>query len=220
MILKEVFRNVRRQSVAFTVLFFALGGGALAASAGPVVSRDGEVAGKGYPYWLKRAWLMEFAAGHPLAPCMTVTVNGKHVAFLDSPGLGSGMTFSYTCKEPAGRPVYVHQLSAECSTLKGDHKGFGTTAADLQKCARTELKHASYSESLDGHAIDLHKLMTATGEFFVPKVNLPGPVPPTAHSAAYGPGLLLRGLRKGTHTLHDTSVLGNSSTINYTIKVS
>jgi hypothetical protein len=217
MIFRVSLRNVRCQSLTFAAVFFAMGGGALAASTGPVVPNGGKVAGKGYSYWLKRAWLMEFAAGHPLGACKTVTVNGRRVAFLTSPGLGSGKTFSYTCTEPAGRPIYVHQLTAECSTLKGDHTD-GTTAADLEKCARTELKHASYSESLDRHTIDLHKLFTATGEFFVPKVKLPGQ-PPTAHSAAYGPGLLLRGLRKGTHTLHTTSILGKSTTINYTLRV-
>jgi hypothetical protein len=52
------------------------------------------------------------------------------------------------------------------------------------------------SAALDGHPVNLRPLAIATGVFFLPK-TLGGP----ARGAAYGVGVLLRGLSKGTHTI-------------------
>ena len=178
----------------------AMGMTAWAAAASPVVPAGGKVAGKGYAYWLKLVVLrqLEHTAG---APCDTVTVGGERVAIL-SPNTNRSVS-SITCDEPVGRPIYVVQLTYECSTLAGDHPGFGTTSAQLKKCAVVGAERAVYSASLDGQPIDLHKLVTATGVFFVPMVA--GGSAPTARSAADGPGLLLRGPIKGTHTIRTTS---------------
>ena len=182
-------------ATAVLVLFLAAGG--LAATS-PIVPAGGKVAGKGYAYYLKRVWLLNFAGSPPLS-CSTLTVGGQKVALLRTTPQNSA-----TCNEPAGRAIYVHELTNECSTLKGDHPGFGTTNADLVKCAKAFFNGpVIYSATLDGQAVDLHALLAATGEFFVPKVV--GQSAPTARSAAYGPGILLRGLSKGTHTVYSTA---------------
>ncbi len=186
----------------------------LTGGASVVVPATGTVAGKGYPYWLERAFLLDFTNPHN-PPCMTVSVGGVGVALLDGLGVKPG---SWTCNEPAGRAIYVGEPAYECSTLSGDHVGYGTTPADLEKCAKANwdagTEGVSFSEQLlDGHSIDLRELVTATGEFYVPKVTAGSfmcralglgthACAPTTHSAAIGTGLLLRDLPKGTHILH------------------
>lgn len=208
---------MRRRVLCFgasAALALSLAAGALAATS-PVVPKGGKIAGKGYAYYLKQVTLIGFAASAPPPSCSTLSVDGQKVAVLVPP-LKSGATAR--CNEPAGRPIYVHELTNECSTLNGDHRGFGTTNADLVKCAKAFFtKHVTYSATLDGKAVNLHALLTATGEFFVPKVA--GGSPPTARSAAYGPGILLRGLSKGTHTIHSKASVPGVLTIHSTLKV-
>ena len=203
----------RTLGVALAALGLSMTANALAATS-PVVPAGGKVVGKGYAYFLERWWLTNFAASAPPPSCGTMAVGGQTVA-LALGSLKPGATT--TCTEPAGRAIYVVQPSNECSTLKGDHKGFGTTAADLVKCASAGLKRASYSASLDGHPINLHALLSATGVFFVPKVV--GASAPTAHSAADGTGILLRGLSTGPHSLHATAVIPGAENTNYTLKL-
>jgi len=179
-----------------------MGTTAWAGAASPVVPAGGKVAGKGYAYWLKLVVLQQFE--HTVgAPCDTVTVGGERVAVLSH--YSNRSVSSVTCDEPVGRPIYVVQLGYECSTLKGDHPGFGTTSAQLKKCAVAWADRDVDTAALDGQPIDLHKLMIPTGVFFVPKVA--SGQAPTARSAADAPGLLLRGLTKGTHTIRTTSTL-------------
>lgn len=159
---------------------------------------------------------MNFATGAPAPSCLALTVAGEKVAVLRPPPM-QGATA--TCNEPAGRAIYVHQITNECSTLKGDHKGFGTTNADLVKCAKSLFKRpaVSFSATLDGHTVNLHALVTSTGEFLVPKVV--GQSASTARSAAYGPGILLRGLSKGTHTIEFKTNIPGVVMVNSTLKV-
>jgi hypothetical protein len=181
---------------ATAVLGLFLAAGGLAATS-PIVPVGGKVAGKGYAYYLKRVWLLNFA-GSPPSSCSALSVGGQKVALLRT------SMKSATCNEPAGRAIYVHELTNECSTLKGDHPGFGTTNADLMKCAKSFFNGpVTYSATLDGQTVDLHALLAATGEFFVAKVV--GQSAPTARSAAYGPGIMLLGLSKGTHTIYSTA---------------
>lgn len=198
-------------------LAVSMSASALAASSCPVVPRGGKVAGQGYSYFLRRTWLRLLASSHYPPPlCQTLTVGGtQHVALL------VGGVANTVCAEPAGRPIYATQLASECDSLKGDHTGlngkhYPATPAGLEKCART-FPGFDYTLSLDGHPINLDKLVTATGAFWVPKLVTPNGVR-KAHAAVYGGGLLLRGLSKGTHRLvrHYTSP---QKTLTFTIKV-
>jgi hypothetical protein len=187
-----------------------------------VVPAGGKVAGKGYAYYFKRLQQLIAPSTRPLPSCSTVTVGGQKVAMLNLNGVTA------TCSEPAGRAIYVAVLSNTCSTQRGFHgglappslwsnQGSGTSDADLVKCAATALACAPGAQvnptapgcwavpagpvtlpsaALDGHPVNLRPLVIATGVFFVPK-SLGGP----ARAAAYGVGVLLRGLSKGTHTI-------------------
>jgi hypothetical protein len=165
------------------------------------------VAGHGYAYWLARDWQSSYSTSPTANPCETLTANGQRVADLGwlAPG-----TPAYTCSEPAGRPVYVPELSSECSTFAGNHQGFGTTGADLQRCARTGFKGAKATATIDGNPVDVSKLAVATAPFrvFASKNNGFGVPPGRALSAAYGYGLLLHDLSKGTHTIHTVTSIG------------
>lgn len=192
---------------AITVLGLFLAAGGLAATS-PVVPAGGNVAGKGYAYYFKRLQQLIAISEGPLPSCSTVTVGGQKVAMLNlnQPRGGTGRTV--TCNEPVGRAIYVAVFSVTCSTQQGFHGGLeppslwfngpsGTSDADLVKCANTLPPGETLPRAgLDGHPVNLRPLVTATGVFFVPKM-LGGP----ARAAAYGVGVLLRGLSKGTHTI-------------------
>ncbi|MGN6167033.1 MAG: hypothetical protein ACTHQQ_02535 [Solirubrobacteraceae bacterium] len=199
--------------VVGVVLACAAGGVALAAQP-RVVPPNGKVGGKGYSYYLERSGKAFF---HSPAACQTVTVGGLRVAVVF---IGAAPA----CSEPAGRPVYAGGPANECSTLPGDHKGFGTTASQLKRCARAGLKAFSHVKaSVDGHRVPkFARFITATEvfAFLLPKNRFPGVKQRKGRSAAYGYGLLLRGLTKGTHTVrHAATLNGKRFSLTLTLRV-
>ncbi|MBV9004635.1 MAG: hypothetical protein JO181_08250 [Solirubrobacterales bacterium] len=183
------------------------------AAAGPhVVPAKGKVAGKGYAYWLERSWQYTFSMPPPIHPCATLTVLGQRVALLTLNTLNPGAD-KLTCNEPAGRPLYVVELSNECSTFKGDHDHFGTSDSQLTRCARALFKGAKVTATVDGQSVDVHKLLAATEVYpvRVPRKNIFNSHKASGgRSAAYGYGLLLTGVSKGTHTIHNLWSIGTS----------
>jgi hypothetical protein len=180
--------------------------GSSGSSATSVVPATGQVAGEGYGYWLQRMWQTAFSISGLSKSCQTLTANGQTIGLLmpatpDEPG-----TNSYTCSEPDGRSLYVSQQSSECSTFAGDHGTFGTSNQQLMQCTRTDFKDAGVqlSTTVDGHKVDVGKLLAATGVYPVLAVknNMAESAPGSGRSAAYGYGLLLKGLAKGTHVIH------------------
>jgi hypothetical protein len=73
-------------------------------------------------------------------------------------------------------------------------------------------QEAKETTSIDGHRVDLSKLIAAAGEYRVhaSNHNALGQSPGPGLSAAYGYGLLLRGFSKGTHTIHTLMSFGAS----------
>ena len=207
--------------VAGVVIVLATCASALAA-ASIVVPTHGRVAGKGYVYWLQREWQYQFAHPQPNKACVTMTVNGRQVGYLgvtstvlsQAPG-----PFRYTCSEPAGRPLYVFEFSFECSTFPGDHGWsiyltFGTSNAQLKLCARSYFTAGAPSQTttIDGHVVNVSKLLAVTDVFPVHSASGQPPAQSkdtsvastttAGRSAAYGWGLLLTGLMRGTHVIH------------------
>jgi len=202
-----------RQFAAVTTVIgvmLALGVGTAAlATAGPhVVPAGGKVAGTGYAYWLAREWQLQFANTPPYKACQTMTVNGRKVGYLGIKSIAPATT-SYACSEHAGRPLYVIELSAECSTFHGDHLTFGTTDAQLTKCARIEFRQGTPAQAttIDGHAVDVSKLIATTSVYRVhnAKGNFVTSANPSGRSAACGWGILLTGLAKGRHVIHSVA---------------
>jgi hypothetical protein len=205
-----------------------------AAAAGPldgegaasVVPSGGTAAGKGYAYWLERVQLVGFEGPFTPPSCVVVvSAGGQRVALLFAHWPGHSL--SITCSEPAGRNLYVAELFTVCSTLEG-LPGFGTPPAELEPCARSDFtrgtqKGVSYGVTLDGQPT--RAVVGATGTYYVPKVVSGGLcglacVPAPAYAAGYGAGVLLSGLSKGTHIIHQTVSAPFNVNVTYTIHVS
>lgn len=191
-------------------LVLGLGTAALAAMGGHVVPPGGKVAGTGYAYWLERQWQLQYAHTPPYTACQTMTVNGRKVGYLGIKSIVPATT-EYTCSDPAGRPLYVIELSAECSTFHGDHLTFGTSNAELKRCARAEFTDGNPTQTttIDGHAVDVSRLLAAAGVYPVhaAKKNFLNTHGGSGRDAAYGWGLLLTGLPKGTHVIHSVATI-------------
>ena len=200
--------------------------GFISAARNPMVPPGGTVAGKGYSYYLGRLLQIGYGVSSGAPPsCTVISVGGRRVAVLAAGAVR--LTGATTCSEPAGRVLYVGGPAGSCSTLEGDHTGFGTTSVELVKCAHKALggfAHLARRVTLDGRLT--HSVLTATGVFSVPKVvqgglcSSPCVAAPTAHAAGYGFGLLLRGLSKGTHVIHFTIGPPANASLTYTIHVS
>lgn len=216
-------KGIRRRVAVVAMLGGAallLGLGTAMATQSHVVPLGGKVAGTGYPFWLKWQWQFQFSHKPPYTACQTVTVNGHKVGYLGVKTIAPGANRA-TCTEPVGRPLYVIQTSAECSTFKHDHPNFGTSDSQLVKCAKAELKgvNPTYHTTVDGRRVDVLKLATGTRAY--PVTNVPGNFDKVSkttkgRSAAYGPGLLLTGLSKGTHVVKGTTKITQPTTVKWT----
>ena len=136
-----------------------------------VVPPGGTVAGETNSYWLARSWQKVFNTSAPVDPCQSLTAHRQRVRYLTLTTVAPG-TDRYACTVPAGRPIYAVGLSNECSTFNGDHGAFGTTDSALRTCARAGFNGVHQTTTIDGRAIDSHKLLAATGAF-------PSALPPT-----------------------------------------
>ena len=152
--------------------------------------------------------------------CDTQGGPSGRIAFL----LGGGRErHRFACNEPSGRPIYDDGLTNECSTLHGDHNGFGTSAAQLARCAREGFHGLSATAVLDGARVVNYRRLIVTTR--VIKVHLPagnpiGVKPQSARSVAHGEGLLLSGLSTGTHTIRIIEHLPQgSNTVTYRVRV-
>jgi hypothetical protein len=176
--------------------------GALASTLSEVVPSNGGVAGHPYAYWLKRTWKVYFTAPAPgPTACESVTANGQTINLVED--IGGGRSH---CHLPTHQPIFVNELSTECSTIPGHHNGWGTSNGDLQKCSRAVTEKALITEWLDGRRVPNF------GKTFWKYVNaFRVTVPPHrfstfsrgghARAAVWGWALLLKGLPKGTHTV-------------------
>ncbi len=202
--------------IAVAVLL-SLSGVSLAAASTGVVPPSGKVAGHGYAYWLQRSDQLTFSSTVPVNPCRTLVTNGVSVGYITLKKLAPGKQ-KVTCSEPAGRPLYITLLSAECSTLKGDHGTFGTSGSQLRQCARKLMQAVTGTLTVDGHPVDVKKLGTTTKAVAVHivKNNPVGAPPGRARSASSGPGLLLAGLRTGKHVIHGLASIAGGPTFDVT----
>jgi hypothetical protein len=210
-----------------TATLLAMNGAALAASSSKVVAPNGTVAGKGYGYYVGKSWQVIFESpAHNKNFCATASVGGKQVAMIWSKVVAGGSgTYKQTCTEPAGRPIYLQHVANECSTFKGDHAGFGTTSAQLMKCARAPFTNATGTTKVDGHKLAHPNRYLAASHAYAIKLhksNYLGYKKRHGRSAAYGYGVLLRGLTAGTHKIVIAGTIPSFKfhiKVTYTIKV-
>jgi hypothetical protein len=189
-----------------------------------VVGPGGKAAGGGYAHWLAVKNRLFFDASGPLPACGTQHGRAGTIAFL----VGGGRDrHSFTCSEPAGRPIYIAGLTNECSTIKKDHNGYGTSDDQLSRCARNGYAGLSASARLDGTPVANYRRLLALAPaiaFRLPKNNGFGIAPQSGRSVAYGEGLLLSGLRAGTHTIRISEKFpapyqGNDNTVTYRLHI-
>jgi hypothetical protein len=173
---------------------------AASAGSGQVVGPGGKVAGEGYPYWLAVSNRIFWNDGGSPPLCQTLHAHGQAVAFLD----GVDTDQQITCTVAPQQPIYVHGVGFECSTLNRDHPGYGTSATQLERCARVSFKGDHGAVSIDGAPVANYRKLTAAAPVVdarLPKHNAFHLAPRRMRSADYGEGLLLRDLAPGTHTI-------------------
>jgi hypothetical protein len=191
-------RRWMRVGLTLGVLTLALSGAAFASTLSDVVPSSGGIAGHPYGYWLQRAWEFHFQSS---APCQTARVSGRSVALAEDIGGGTS-----SCHVSVHQPIFVNSLSTACSTIPGQHNGWGTSDADLQKCSRTVTERALITEWLDGTRVaNFGKTFWKSVPAF--SVTVPAHRFKTfsrggrVRAAAWGWSLLLKGLPKGRHTV-------------------
>jgi hypothetical protein len=178
-------------------LVLALSSAALASDIDQVVQPSGTVYGQGYAHYLQQVWKYYFSSS---SMCQTTTVGGRKVALAEDYKSGKS-----TCTVPANEPIFINSLSTECSNLPGQHNGYGTSDSDLQKCSRTVTEKALITEWLDGQRVaNFGKIFWKQVPTFTASVSsgrFQGVSQSRARASAWGWGLLLKGLSKGTHTV-------------------
>lgn len=196
-------RAAARIAAVGCVLALAAVAVADAAGTGVVVGPHAKIAGQGYGQWLRNSWQLALSRLPRASACQSERVNGTTVAMLI--GGYSGKPESHSCRIHTGTPIYVNGLSAECSTVE-QPPFHGTTATELRRCARHNLNGATgLAARIDGHRVRGYQALISASpvySFHLPKHNLLGVAVRSGRSAAYGEGLLLRGLTPGDHTVH------------------
>jgi hypothetical protein len=202
------------------VATLALGVSVSASAASPVVPPAGAAAGEGYSYWLALKDRTFFDTGGSPPTCQTVHTSTATGLFLDG-----SQGHSVSCNAAAGEGIYVDGPSNECSTVKGDHSGFGSSAAQLVACAKAGYASAKVSgaATVDGTPVaDYAALVVGTPALAVqiPAHNGFGVKGGAAMTADYGEGLLLTGLASGTHTIVVHVKIGKmTNVVHYTLHV-
>jgi hypothetical protein len=178
------------------LLVLLLAQAAFASTLNDVVPAHGTLAGQPYRYWMTRTWELYFSSLAPGAEaCKTVTVGGTAVTLV-----GNFKGGKSTCNVPEGSAIYVNAYTTHCSTLEGEHDGFGTSESELRKCSlgvnRATVK-VLINLWLDRQYLNKFGNYFWTGTLAFP-VNVKEQ---EVRAAAWGWSLLLRPLPKGTHTV-------------------
>jgi hypothetical protein len=184
-------------SCAVIALVLAISSAAFASNLNQVVQPNGTVYGQTYTHYLKQVWKYYYKSS---SPCQTTTVHGREVALAEDTASGTS-----TCTVPAGDPIFINSLSTPCSTLPGQHNGYGRSDSALQKCSRAVTEKALITEWLDGQRVpNFGKIFWKQVSAFsvhVPDGRFPGISHRRARVAAWGWALLLKGLPRGTHRI-------------------
>jgi hypothetical protein len=151
-------------------------------------------------------------------------LGGSATAFETAPGVLLARA-ERTCTVPPGTFLFLPIVNSECSTIPGDVlPGFGTTPAELERCARfasTLIVPGTLSATLDGTPIKAVTQYSVTSPLFtfgpLPANNvlqffgLNTPAGTTAQSVSDGIYLFLHPLSAGDHVLHFYSEVDFSS---------
>jgi hypothetical protein len=200
------------------VVTLAASAGAFASATSSLVPPNGTTAGGSYSHWLKQTWERYFSVSGGPGACQTVKSHGATVTLAEDIGGGNS-----ACSVPAGQPVFVNELSKECSSVPGHHNGYGTSTSALQQCARATTEAALISVYIDGKRLsDFGKYYWKPTKAFrvrVARHRFPGYHKTRANAAAWGWALLFTSLPKGTHTIRCNARYRNSLKTEFTSQV-
>jgi hypothetical protein len=178
---------------------------AFASPTSHVVPKGGTLAGQNYSYYMKALWTRYFTQTPAPARCETLNVNGVKVALVTD--FGGGKT---TCSVPAGRPIYINEVSDECSSLAGQHP-LGDTGNDIALCSWNTEQYARVVASINKKNV-YHfgrNDWVGTGGGRVFSVNVPagrfhGVPAQTVRTYGWGWSMLLKGFSKGKYIVRCT----------------
>jgi hypothetical protein len=140
-------------------------------------------------------------------PQNPLTPEGDHCVELDGDvvapfgDLSSGVD---SCTVKRGTRIFVVAATWECSTFDGDHPKFGTSEAELRRCARHYDVQRAPTVTLDGHQVVVTEVSTGLLGIYLPHDNLfglKGKEERQGQSVAHGWVTLLDPLSPGTHTI-------------------
>ena len=109
----------------------------------------------------------------------------------------------FACTVKRGTKIFVAASTWECSSFPGDHVGFGTTEAELRRCAQETDAPAAPETTVDGRRVHLDEVETRLLRIRVPRDNVFGVsgADRRGQSVAHGWVVLLKRLGRGTHAI-------------------
>jgi hypothetical protein len=154
-----------------------------------------------YRALMTSTWQYYFEAPAPgPKACTTATIGGERVSLVTNFRSGNS-----SCTVSANQPIYVNEYTNMCSTIPGEHNGFGTAPVDIRNCTYT-ISHVLISVWLDKHNIGNvfgRSFWVGTPAFPVTLAagRFEGVSDRNVTAAVWGWTLLLKKLPKGKHTL-------------------
>jgi hypothetical protein len=121
-----------------------------------------------------------------------------------APFTPDGFPQDSTCTVKRGTKIFVAGSTFECSSfIAGDHVGFGTTEAELRKCARQNDAQVAPEVTVDGRSVTLTAVETRLLRIHLPSDNVFGVTGADrrGQSVAHGWVVVLKRLTRGTHTI-------------------
>jgi hypothetical protein len=129
-----------------------------------------------------------------------VDLRGNTVA----PFTPAGFPQDSTCTVRRGTKIFVAGSTYECSSfVPEDHVGFGTTEAELRKCAHQTDAQVAPKVTVDGRSVTSTAVETRLLRIHLPKDNVFGVTGADrrGRSVAHAWVVLLKRLARGTHTI-------------------
>jgi hypothetical protein len=179
---------------------------AFASPTSHVVQKGGTIAGEPYSYYMKVVWTQYFSSKTAPARCDTIKVNGVTVGVVTDFGGGNS-----TCSEPAGRPIYINEVSDECSSLPGQHP-LGDSNVEIAECSWNTEQYARVVASINKQNVYHFGRNSwvgtgGNGKAFpvkVPAGRFKGVRAQTVRTYGWGWSMLLKGFSKGKYTVRCT----------------
>lgn len=123
------------------------------------------------------------------------------------------------CTVTRGTTLFEVGSSFECSSFDGDHPNFGTSNAELRRCAEANDASSAPGVTLDGVPVKLKSVETPVLRIVLPADNLFAlPAGSTGRSVAHGWVARTHALSVGTHVIHISNADGSVIDTNITVQ--